>query len=122
MANRIITEEELKNSKILFFNLKTEPFKVMVTGEKNFEYRDIKQWSTSRLLNKDGSPKHYDYVMFQIAYNPTNPFFYCEYLGFEKIKSVDINYSNGFKVKFEDERYAIKLGDIVFRGNLKSKK
>ena len=119
MLKKFTTESDFSEFKVLKLNLKTEPFNVMVTGEKNFEYRDIKLWSTSRLLNKDGSPKHYDYVRFQIAYNPGNPFFYCEYLGVDKVKGVNIKYSNGFNVKFDDERYTIKLGKIVFNGNLK---
>ena len=73
MTLQFNSQSDFSNFKILSLNLKTEPFNVMVTGEKIFEYRDIKQWSTSRLLNKDGSPKHYDYVRFQIAYNRTYP-------------------------------------------------
>ncbi len=113
------SESDFSPFKVLKLNLRTEPFNVMVTGEKNFEYRDIKKWSTDRLFNKDGTPKHYDYVRFQIAYHPSYPFFFCEYKGFEKVSRVDIKYSNGFKVKFDDERYAIKLGDILLTGNLK---
>jgi hypothetical protein len=119
MNKKFTSQSDFSEYQVLKLNLKTEPFNVMITGEKKFEYRDIKQWSNSRLFNKDGSPKHYDYVRFQIAYQPSYPYFFCEYKGFEKVTSVDIKYSNGFKVKFDDERYAIKLGDIVLTGNLK---
>jgi len=119
MLKKFSAESDFAEFKVLKLNLKTEPFNVMVTGEKKIEYRDIKKWSSSRLINKDGSSKHYDYVRFQIAYKSTYPYFFCVYKGFEKVTGVDIKYSNGFKVKFDDERYAIHLGDILLIGNLK---
>ena len=112
------SQSDFSEYKVLKLNLKTEPFNVMVTGEKEFEYRDVKKWSTDRLFNKDGTPKHYDFVRFQIAYQPSYPFFFCEYKGFEKVSKINITYSNGFKVNFDDEKYAIKLGEIILKGNL----
>jgi hypothetical protein len=104
--------------KTLFFNLKKEPFDVMVTGEKTVEYRNISKHWNSRLLNKDGSFKEFDLIKFQHAYNSNNPYFICEFKGIEKVKDVDITYSNGFKVNFSDEKWGIKLGKIVEKGNL----
>jgi hypothetical protein len=120
MSIKFNSQSDFSEFKVFKLTLSTKPFQVMVTGEKNFEYRDIKKWSNDRLFNKDGSPKHYDYVRFQIAYQPSYPYFFCEYKGFDKVTGVDIKYSNGFTVKFDDERYAIKLGDIVLTGNLKN--
>ncbi len=111
-------EKDFLKFKVLRWNLKTKPFQVMATGEKKLEYRKIKKTTDSRLFNKDGSLRHYDYIRFQIAYQPQYPFFYSKYEGFEKVKDVHIKYSNGFEVNIENEVYAVKLGDIVFTGNL----
>jgi hypothetical protein len=111
--------DTLKSSKVLFLNLKEEPFEVMVTGEKDEEYRDIKPWSDQRLLNKDRSFRQYDYVKFVQAYKADNPFFYCKFKGTKIVSNVHKKYSNGFEVHFDDERYAIMLGEIILTGNLK---
>lgn len=118
MSTKFNTENELSQFKILKFNLKLDPFNVMVTGEKKFEYREMSKHWRSRLYNKDGSMKHFDYVKFTHAYDSKNPFFICEFNGFEIIKNVHIKYSTGFEVNFEDERWAIKLGKIVLAGNI----
>ncbi len=115
----IKSEDELKGKRILKFNLKWEPFEVMVTGEKNVEYRDKSEHWKIRLFNKDGSPKHFDYVKFTHAYSSKNPFFICRYEGLENVMNVHVKYSNGFEVNFKDERYAIKLGEIFLIGNMK---
>ena len=75
MTTKFNSESELSQYKILNFNLKLEPFNVMVTGEKKFEYRDISDYWKSRFYNKDGSLKHFDYVKFTHAYSSKNPFF-----------------------------------------------
>lgn len=107
-----------KNYKILRLNLKYEPFEVMITGEKNVEYRDIKPWVNSRLFNKDNSHKEFDYVKIMHAYSGDNPYFFCEFKGIKKVKGIHKKYSNGFEIHFDDERWGIQLGDIVFRGNI----
>lgn len=121
MSTKFNTESELSSYKILKLNLKAEPFWVMLTGEKNFEYRDIKKWTNSRLFNKDETEKQYDFVKFTLSYGSDKPFFICEYKGFSKIKNVHVKYSTGFEVNFEDERWAIKLGEIVLAGNIKNR-
>lgn len=68
--------------KILHLSLKKEPFEVMVTGEKNQEFRKPTKWILSRLYNKDGTPKHYDVVKFTNGYGKDKPQFVCEYKGF----------------------------------------
>jgi hypothetical protein len=91
----------------------------MVTGEKNFEYRDITKWINSRLFNKDNTTKHYDYVKFTLGYGADKPFFICGYKGFKKVVNVHKIYSTGFEVKFDGERWAIELGEITTTGNIK---
>jgi hypothetical protein len=113
-----ISKKELDEAKILKFNLKTEPFMVMVTGEKTVEYRDIKPWMNSRLFDKEGNPRTYDFVKFTLAFGNNKPYFICRFNGFEKVKKVRMKYSNGFEVKFDDERWGIRLGEIVMNGNL----
>ena len=119
MAVKFNSESELKQYKILNFNLKLEPFNVMVTGEKKFEYRVMSDHWRRRFYNKDGSLKHFDFVKFIHAYSAKNPFFICEFKGLEVVKNVHIKYSTGFEVNFDDERWAVKLGEIVLKGNLK---
>lgn len=106
--------------KTLQLNLKTETFNVMVTGEKNVEYRDIKPWSNSRPLNKDGSTRHYDLVRFTLGYGATKLYFICKYKGLSKASNVSKVYSNGFKINFEDERWCLMLGEIIEDGNMES--
>ena len=79
----------------------------MVTGEKTTEYREMSSHWNRRLLNKDGSFKHFDLVKFQHAYK-----------GIEILKNVNVKYSNGFEVHFQDEKWGIKLGKIIEIGNM----
>ena len=44
--------------------LKKEPYSVMVSGEKKYEYRDNSPYWTSRLFKKDGPPKEFEYIQF----------------------------------------------------------
>lgn len=112
-------DNNFPKSKVLLLNLKREPFEVMVTGEKKVEYREIKEWMRSRLFDKNGNPKQYDYVKFILGYSNDNPFFYAPFLGFEELKEVDETYSNGLHVKFNDEKYGIKLGEPIKIGNMR---
>jgi len=104
---------------VLLLNLKSEPFKVMVTGEKKIEYREVGQWINSRLFDKNGNQKKCDYVKFILGYSGKNPFFYAPFLGVEKIEKADEEYSNGLSVKFNSERWGIKLGDPIKIGNMR---
>lgn len=110
--------EQFKDAKVLFFNLKTEPFKVMVTGEKNEEYRKISGWMNSRVLNKDGSKREYDYVKFVLGMGADKPVFICRFKGIKKVKNIHKKYSTGLEVNFLDEHYAVMLGEIVYKANL----
>ena len=118
VAKKHKVNSEFSNSKILFLVLKTQPFKVMVTGEKSEEYRTIGNWMNQRLFNKDGSKREYDYVKFVLGMGADNPFFICKFNGIKLVKHMHNEYSTGFEVKFDDEHYAIMLGDIVSKGNL----
>ncbi len=102
--------------KILRLTLKKEPFDVMVTGEKKCEYRNPSKWIYSRLYNKMGMPKHYDFVEFTNGYGKGKPMFLCEYKGFIQL-SHGIHtepYSNGFHIGFLTETtIQINLGKVL---------
>ena len=85
----------------------------MITGEKTEEYREISHWITSRLINKDGTPRTYEYVEFANGYSKTARRFRVKYEGFEKVASVNKTYSNNLTVKQDKEVFAIKLGEIL---------
>ena len=112
-----LSDDYFKSYRVLLLTLKRQPYQVMVTGEKNEEYRDIKAWSNQRLLNKDGSFRMYDYVRFALAYGADKPFFYCAYKGTKYVSNIHKKYSNGLEVNFDDKRFAIMLGEIVVTGN-----
>lgn len=102
--------------KILRLTLKKEPFDVMVTGEKRYEFRNPSKWIFSRLYNKMGMPIHYDFVEFTNGYGKGKPMFLCEYKGFIQL-SHGIHtepYSNGFHIGFlPSGTVQIELGKIL---------
>lgn len=87
----------------------------MVTGEKRIEFRKPGKWIESRLFNKDGSRKQYDFIRFVNGYGSDKPFFVCHYAGFEYVFGHFL-YSNGLEVNAIDE-YAILCGQIIEVGN-----
>ena len=103
----------------LQLNLRAQPFEVMLTGEKQVEYRLIKKWMNTRLFHKDGSPKQFDEVRFTLAYGARQPYFNCKFRGLKKVRNVSKKYTNGLEVKFRGMRWAIQLGEITKTGNIK---
>ena len=104
------------NQKNLIMILKKEPYDVMVSGEKKYEYRINTKYWTSRLFNKDGTPKQFKYVEFSNGYSKNRRQFLVEFKGVEIINEVDEKYSNGLKVKYpyiKNGYYKISLGEIV---------
>lgn len=99
----------------LHLTLHAKAFEVMVTGEKDKEFRVNSKWITSRLIDKDGNPKKYDEVIFVNGYGPDKPRFKAEYKGFKRVLIPKVyKYSNGLEVKdlkFDD--FEIKLGKIL---------
>lgn len=59
--------------KILHLTLKKKYFEQIKTGEKTSEYRLYKPYWKIRLMNKDGSFKHFDLVLFRNGYNADAP-------------------------------------------------
>jgi hypothetical protein len=116
------SEEYLPRTKdkILFLALYKEAFDVMVTGEKDKEYRKPSDWIKSRVLNKDGTAREYDYIKFVNGYGSDKPYFIIEFIQlFTSVKPIQYTYSNGLKVDVEVNDFVIQLGGIVEKGNLK---
>jgi len=63
----------------LYLSLKKEPFAVMVTGEKQEEFRKNSGWIRSRLFDKKDNEKKYDYIKFVNGYGADKPYFICKY-------------------------------------------
>ena len=96
--------------------LKKDPYDVMVTGEKSYEYRTNTQYWRSRLYHMDGTKKDMTHVHFFHGYQKKRRSFMVEFHGFEIIDEVDIKYSNGLHVKYPYEKNGyikIKLGKIT---------
>jgi len=106
--------------RVLHLSLKKEPFDVMVTGEKDCEYRKQSKWIESRLFNKDGTEKQYDVVKLTNGYGKDKPQFVAEYKGFIQLGGNvgTMKYSNGFEVELLSGDYVIYLGKIGIRRNI----
>ena len=97
----------------LRLTLSKKPFEVMVTGEKNIEYRRVSQWIVSRLFDKQGKPREYDTIEFVNGYGKDRPRFTVVYKGFTLLDSVDETFSNGLGVIVNEPVYAVYCGEIV---------
>lgn len=84
----------------LFLTLKKVYFDQIKEGSKKEEYREIKPWSDSRLIDK-----HYDFIEFMNGYSKGSPRMIVEYLGYYK-KLMNFN------GKFQ-EVYAIRIGEMI---------
>jgi hypothetical protein len=118
MNKKFNSQSDFSEYQVLKLNLKTEPFKAMVTGEKNEEYRNIGDWMNSRVFNRDGIKRDYDYVKFVLGMGNDKPVFICKFKGVKKVKNIHKKYSTGHEVNFDNERYAVLLGEVVFTDNL----
>ena len=103
--------------KILQLTLKKKPFDVMISGEKKKEIRIIKQYWKSRLYDKKGNPRVYDFVKFTNGYGNHRPSFTAEFKRCTIVNSVNKIYSNGLKVKM-DKAFCIELGNIIKTKNI----
>jgi len=101
----------MANSLLLTLNKKS--FDIMITGEKNVEYRNPSPWIISRLS------KHYNTVKFINGYGSKMPYFVTEFLKWE-INDIEteISYSNGHKAHLTKGLISIYLGQIIESGNL----
>lgn len=99
-------------TKILHLTLKKVWFDLMVSGEKQFEYRTPSDWIATRLT------KDYDVIKFVNGYGNDKPYFICEYNGYEISEKDDVVSYNNSTVEVENGDYIIHLGKILETGNL----
>lgn len=84
----------------LYLTLKRSAYQVMVSGEKQEEFRRNSNWIKSRLERKNKEP--IKYIKFTNGYKKNSPHFLAEYLDWEIVDKVDKTYSNGLHVKGEN--------------------
>lgn len=86
--------------KILHLTLKKKWFDLIKSGEKKFEYREIKPYWTKRLCSKS-PPNKFDYIIFTNGYRKDSPKIKVEWkgMGLEEFKGKPC--------------FAIKLGKII---------
>lgn len=101
--------------KILHLSLKKQPFEVMATGEKTEEFRKPSKWIESRLFDKNGNFRKYDFVVFTNGYGKHRPSFTCEFKQASKVVlgNFSLYYSNGLNVTIDKGDYIIYLGKII---------
>lgn len=99
--------------KTLRLTLKKAPFDVMVTGEKLEEFREESKWITSRLFNKDGSPKHYDRIEYVNGYGAHRPRFITDFKGVKRVDQVNKTYSNGLTVVSDTPLLVIMHSEVL---------
>ena len=66
---------------VLHLTIKKKWFDLIKSGEKKEEYRDRKPYWLSRLFNKDGSIKMYEFIEFRNGYSPKSPTLLVEFGG-----------------------------------------
>lgn len=118
---RHLAKGAVSGCRTLHLSLKKEPFAVMVTGEKDEEFRKNSQWIRSRLIDQLGNEKEYDFIKFVNGYGSDKPYFVCEYIGFTEcyMNVSERKYSNGLTInEIGKGDFIIYCGDIVERGNL----
>lgn len=112
--------------KTLYLTVTMQWFALMVTGEKDKEYRKPSKWIFSRLWRcvkktERGNvyePKEYEQVKITAGYGKDKPYFIAKYLGntFHLIPR-RVTYSDGSTVDIETNDIAIDLGEITEIGN-----
>lgn len=109
-----------EDAKILWLSLQRKPFEVMITLEKQLEFRKPSKWILSRLYHKSGKKKEFHYVGYRNGYSKKDPFFIVEYIThFKNEIEKEKIYSNGLEVKIERGDVIIATGNIVKLGNIK---
>ena len=97
--------------KTLHLTLKKKWFDMILSGEKKEEYREIKEYWTNRLFEKE----KFDVISFRNGYATNAPTMIIECLGITtgipKVKWCDLD--------FPEEVIIIKLGKIIETKNLK---
>ncbi len=115
---------DLSKYKVLYLTVSKKMFEVMVTGEKDIEYRQPSNWIKSRLVDKTGKDKDYDYIKITNGYGKDKPYFIATLLWFYNIPDNPvklIEYSNGLAVNQAMDTILIRISDIEEIGIFKIK-
>lgn len=100
--------------RVLRLSLNKTPFEVMVTGEKREEFRKVCRWIESRLFNKDGSKREYDYIEYVNGYGSDRPRFVTDFKGFELVDGgIHRKYSNGLELNITETQYVIQHSKVL---------
>lgn len=100
----------------LILTINKRSFEVMVTGEKQNEYRTPSNWIMARLS------KNYQAIKFINGYGNSKPYFIAEYKNWNVITEVqEIEYSNGHKADLKKGLINIHFGKIIEVGNYEPK-
>lgn len=95
--------------KILHLTLKKKWFDMILSGEKNEEYREIKFYWTKRLDNRQ-----YDIIRFTNGYSPNSPTMDVE------VKSIEKGFGLPQWGAADDQVYILSLGNILSTQNISS--
>lgn len=118
----------LTGKRVLRLTVQRKPFEVMVTGEKDEEFRKPSDWIYSRLYKKVKrgklvyhEPREYDLIIFTNGYGNDKPYFIVEMVNhIPSVTNWEVTYSNGLTVHIIKGDHIIKLGNILEIGNYES--
>lgn len=97
-----------KVKKDLFLVLSSKAFEVTGTHEKMYELRERTDWIVSRLLNKDGSEKHYDTITLQLGYGKNAPRKKFNFIQFRNVEpGTNFGFSNGLEYTMKSYGFCI---------------
>jgi len=96
----------------LKLTLSKQPYEVMVSGEKNKEYRRKSKWIETRLFDKSGQLKNYEFVQFTNGYKKDSPKFISEFKGVSVVEKLQETFSNGLQLDIKEPTYVIHLGKL----------
>lgn len=106
-------------SNILLLTVQKRWFDLMVTSDKNMEFRKPSEWIKSRLYDSEGNARHYTHIKFINGYGGDKPYFVANFEGFGTGYDNTYRFSDGSKVIVAKEDFAIFIGQITESGNLK---
>lgn len=107
-------------SRVLRLSLKKQWFDLMVTGQKNTEFRKPTTWMKSRLEGRKPRPQGlYDFVLFTNGYGAHLPWFLARYENYSIAEFPHRITYGGHAIAVERGDIKIHLGPVIQSGNLK---
>jgi len=110
------------NDEVLHLVVETDPFVVMVLGEKRDEYRQCTSYWRDRLFTPDNEWRGFKYLHIGLGMRPNRPQFLAECLGVRTVQPLgDISFSTGYVLTLDHAEgyFALRLGQTLWcSGNL----